>query len=877
MLNYEIFFIKHPEPMAIYDIETLKFLDVNEAAVAIYGYSKEELLCLTIADIRPQEDQPGLRSHLATAKPGAHDIGIWRHKLKSGKIIFAQVRTQDMTYDGRSARIISARDVTSLVEGELDKSTSLRLALDISQRLTETLEGLSDGFFTLDNHLAFTFVNREAEYIFKVSRTEILGKRLADAFPGVTGGFEAQYQHSLKTGEVVRFTEYFPPFDQWFEVYAHPTSGGLAVYFRDVTERQKKFDQLRLLEKAIAHVNDILIITTADSIDEPCGPLVVFANDAFTAHTGYSREEILNRTPRMLQGPDTERDRLDIIRKAIEDKQPCRTELINYTKSGEEIHLDMEIIPFADDSGGFTHWVSVQRDITHQKRAEEAQKLSDARFATITRAVNDVVREWDLATNELWWSEAMQSQFGFSQHQIESGFDWWKDHIHPEDQSRVQTKIEATLEGRSNRWEDEYRFARADGSYASVVDRGYIMRDPDGAGKRMISTMMDVTERRDMEIRLNHFQKLEALGQFTGGIAHDFNNLLTVIMGNAEILAENLPTDTDLHALASLSLAAAERGAELTNRLLAFGRRQPLQSKLVDVNEQIQEMVPLLKRALSENISLEILAQSEHCYSVIDAGQFENALLNLVINARDAMPDGGNLTIRTDTIWLDKDFDDTSDGHEGNFVMVSVQDNGSGMDSTTVSRAFEPFFTTKDVGEGTGLGLSMVHGFVRQSLGRVQLVATPKVGTKVIMYFPMVSSEEGIVPIKELNPCKQRGNEKILIVEDDDMVRTHVTSHLSKLGYTVIGANSGSSAMAVLQREDDIQLVFTDVVMPGEINGGKLAEKARALRPNVKVLITSGYIKHAAVTDAIEGREVSVLLKPYRLADLAQKIRSIFE
>ena len=431
---------------------------------------------------------------------------------------------------------------------------------------------------------------------------------MAEAYPHDKGrSFEEKYRQCLKTGEVVRFTDFYPsPLDKWFEIHAHPGPDGLAVYFRDVTDQRAKAEQLALLEQAVSHLNEILIITKAEPIDEPDGPLVVYVNDAFSQHTGYSREELIGMTPRMLQGPNTQRDRLDAMRKAMVAWQPHRTELINYTKSGAEIWLEFEIIPVADDTGFFTHWVSIQRDITERKRAEESQRLYQARFETIAKAVNDVVWEWDLGTDKLWWSEAMTTCFGHVPAEMDISISSWKDNIHPDDKERVVSKIYSVIEGSEENWEDEYRFGRADGTYATVVDRGYVMRHASGVGIRMIGTMMDVTERRDLDARLAHSQKLEALGRLAGRIAHDFNNLLTVIIGNSEILAERVAAETDLHALAELTFAAAARGAELTSRLLAFGRRQPLEPKVVDVGNLVQSLESLLKRTLSKSIDLQL-------------------------------------------------------------------------------------------------------------------------------------------------------------------------------------------------------------------------------------------------------------------------------
>lgn len=879
VLSNDTFFDKHPDPMWLYDRETLNFLAVNDAAVLNYGYSREEFLKLTIADIRPAEDVTALHETLSKEPRGLSEAKIWRHKVKSGRIIFVSIRSSDLGFDNKKVSMISARDVTSLIEGEFERAKLLTWQHKLAQRLTDTLENLSEGFVTLNKDLVFTFINREGEKLLNRKKSDLLGTALTTAYPDEQGKtFEAKYLQSLETGEVAQFTDYYPaPVNKWFEVRAYPASDGLAVHFRDVTQKRAKEGQLQVLEKAVSHLNDIIIITTAESIDEPEGPVVVFVNEAFSRHTGYSLEEILGKTPRMLQGPNTQRDRLDAMRRSMMSWQPHRTELINYTKSGEEIWLDIEIVPVADDTGHFTHWVSVQRDITERKRAAEAQRLDHARFETIAKAVNDVVWEWDLGTDGLWWSEALKTSFGHDPDQMDNSILSWKDNIHPDDKLRVVSKIELAIKGADENWEDEYRFTKADGSHAIVVDRGYVIRDDLGIGVRMIGTMMDITERRELDLRLSHSQKLEALGQLTGGIAHDFNNLLTVIIGNTEILTAQLAKEPDKHALAELSFAAAERGAELTNRLLAFGRRQPLEPKLVDVGLLVQSLKSLLVRTLPENIELNIISLCQSCFALLDIVQLETALLNLVINARDAMPNGGQLTVRTDNVWLDKEPGDLEGVPAGNFVMVSVQDSGFGMDAETADRAFEPFFTTKEVGAGSGLGLSIVHGFVRQSSGVVKILAAPGVDTQVMMYFPIVATEattqeytEKKEEVSNFNIC---GDEKILVVEDDDMVRNHVTSHLADLGYTVISTANGKEALEALQQDEDIKLLFTDVLMPGKLNGGQLARKARRLRLGIKILITSGHLSNPDVAKGISGEEVFFLHKPYRLADLAKQVR----
>jgi len=381
----------------------------------------------------------------------------------------------------------------------------------------------------------------------------------------------------------------------------------------------------------------------------------------------------------------------------------------------------------------------------------------------------------------------------------------------------------------------------------------------------------------EAEVQLRQSQKLEVVGQLTGGVAHDFNNLLTVILGNAELLSERLRDQDDLRRLAEMTMTAAERGSELTSRLLAFSRKQPLEPRVLDVGEQVcNSLEGLLRRTLPETIALHIERADNLWLAEIDPSQLESALLNVVLNARDAMPDGGQIGIRIENADLDGDFmPDDPDLQPGPYVLIAVTDTGQGMSEETLARVFEPFFTTKDVGRGSGLGLSMVYGFVKQSGGHVRIHSAPGQGATVTLCFP--KSQQGAAeakPAEALLPVSG-GNETILVVEDDDRVRQHVRATLTGLGYRVIEAEDGPKALDILKGRRDVDLLFTDIVLPGGMNGRVLAGAARALRSDLKVLFTSGYSEDTIVHHGRLDPEVELLGKPYRRSQLAAKLRKV--
>jgi PAS domain S-box-containing protein len=395
-------------------------------------------------------------------------------------------------------------------------------------------------------------------------------------------------------------------------------------------------------------------------------------------------------------------------------------------------------------------------------------------------------------------------------------------------------------------------------------------------GQRIFTGFIrDLTSRQKMEEELRQSQKMEAIGQLTGGLAHDFNNLLTVITGNLEMLEARL-VDVTQRELVKEAQDAAQDGAKLTGQLLAFGRRQPLNPKPADVGQLISNFADLLRRTLGEPIELRILVTGSAHLAVVDAPQLQNALLNLVINARDAMPHGGNLTIEISHVRLDADYAQMyPEIRTGRYVLIAVSDTGSGMSEEVRQRAFEPFFTTKPTGAGTGLGLSMVYGFVKQSGGNIQLYSELGRGTSVRIFLPLADAIQlSAKPASAADGAGMpRGSETILVVEDDARVRRVTTARLRSLGYQIIEAENGAAAMAVLSAHLEVAMIFTDVVMPGGMNGDELVEAALAVRPNIKVLFTSGYAEPAV---ARQGLGVGAWLKkPYTAAELAEKIREI--
>jgi signal transduction histidine kinase len=429
--------------------------------------------------------------------------------------------------------------------------------------------------------------------------------------------------------------------------------------------------------------------------------------------------------------------------------------------------------------------------------------------------------------------------------------------IHPDDLDRVVETVSAAVN--TGTYACEFRWQCADGTWRHLLDQGVLA--PAGEGEQEIfGVIMDATERRSLEEQLAQARKMEAVGQLTGGVAHDFNNLLTVVLGNVDMLTRRDEDPTKRSLRIDAVRQAAERGRDLTQQLLAFSRRQHLTPVTLDAAQLIRDFVPLLRQAVGEAVTLDLALADRPLPVHVDRTQLETALLNLAVNARDAMPDGGQLTITA------QQADDR--------VLLEVRDTGLGMTPRVRDHVFEPFFTTKEVGKGSGLGLSQVYGFVSQSHGEVAIDSAPGKGTAVRLLLPLSAerceAREERAVITEPAP----GTERILVVEDEATVRDLAVEMLRNLGYQIVTAGDAAEALEVLREDDGIDLLFSDVVMPGGSSGVGLAQSARALRPDLPILLTSGYVAEPAL---LNGADFPLVDKPYDVVGLSQLLRSLLD
>jgi PAS domain S-box-containing protein len=414
---------------------------------------------------------------------------------------------------------------------------------------------------------------------------------------------------------------------------------------------------------------------------------------------------------------------------------------------------------------------------------------------------------------------------------------------------------------------------RKDGKALELQLSAASLADSDGTTLGFVMVFVDMTDRNLIERQFHRAQRLESVGQLTGGMAHDFNNLLGVVIGNLELLTDDIDANHPLRPLVDAAVEASLRGAELNKSLLAFSRQQQLAPKVVEVNGVVEGMTKLLRRTLGEHIEIELHMSPELWPTMVDPAQLEAAILNLAVNARDAMPEGGRLTIETGNKTLDEGYvAQNPEARIGDYAMIAISDSGTGMPPDVIARAFEPFFTTKEVGKGTGLGLSMVYGFVKQSNGHIKIYSEIGRGTTIRLYLPRAAAAQATSVAPADTVQETRGNETVLVVEDNEGMRRVTVLELSRLGYATIEADSAASALSVIDSDARVDLLFSDVVMPGSMDGFALAREATRRRPGLRVLLTSGFTERAVRQVGKEGAPWRILSKPYRRHDLARML-----
>jgi PAS domain S-box-containing protein len=725
--------------------------------------------------------------------------------------------------------------------------------------------------------------NNAAEKIFGYAAGEIVGRHISMLFPPDRLSEEALILARISRGERVDAFETvrrrkdgsdFP-----VSVTISPIRDGAGAIIgaskivRDITERRDVEAALRKtgerLHQVIEASPSALVMTTATGSIE-------LVNQQTERMFGYSRPELLGQRVEMLV-PERFRAGHPELRRIFRTAPHSRAmgagrDLYGLRKDGSEFPIEVGLNPLEIDGNVLV--LSAIVDLTERERAEAKLRHSEERFRSIFNGVSEGIVLVDPQTTAVIEANtAGAGIYGFRPEEMVGRKIDGLAASDATDQPPAAVQIAKTVAARQPIIFD-WRGKRKDGRpfWAEVS----IQHMTISGDEVILATTRDVTEKRSLDEQLRQAQKMEAVGQLTGGIAHDFNNLLAIIQGNLEFLQEKTRGDADCEEMAGDALQAAKRGGVLTHQLLAFSRKQPLAPELVDLGVLIGDGVKLLRRTLGETIEIKEVVPSSLWKTKVDPNQLQNALLNLAVNARDAMPRGGKLIVEAANKVLDEGYAEVNiDAVPGPYVQITVADTGTGMSRELIDRVIEPFFTTKPVGKGSGLGLSMVYGFLKQSGGHLKIYSEPGQGTIVNLYLPKASEEDvSTEPFEDrMDHTPLEGDETILVVEDDDLVRKLAVRVLSGLGYHVLEAGDGIAALALLPEISHIDLLLTDVVLPRGLSGPDVAKMFLEARPATKVLYMSGYTRDVAINNGSLGDDAALLFKPFPKGELARKVR----
>jgi len=752
-----------------------------------------------------------------------------------------------------------------------------------SERLYRQLtEQAADAIFKFDRSGKIVTANPRAEQLTGRRRDEMTSAKLDDIFDGRDGERLISRIDTLSPGaslvleaRVRRCDGGVVPAE--ISIGRLDEGGGLAIA-RDVSERKRLEEAIRIRD--ISFSSSILPIAMADLEGR-----VSYANRAFLDLWGYAEEDdVLGLgISDFLEDPAGAAEIIGALRSKGRWNQEIRLK----RRDGGVMDVQVASNMVFDDDGRPICMIGSFKDVTEQKRMLTALRRNEELLRAAAQAAQIGIYDHDHRSDVIYWSPEQRANYGVAPDEVIT-LDFFVSHVHPDDRERIAAAVRHAHDPASDgRFNVEHRIIRRDGSIRSLITRGRTFFEGEGGSRhpvRTVGAVVDITERERareeraaLELQLAQSQKMEAVGQLTGGVAHDFNNLLGVISGNLELLGEAFEDREDLRELLQTALRATDRGVTLTRSLLAFARKQPLEPRTIDINGLMREMGELLRRTVPENIEFRLVGGAGIWPCEADPGQLQNVLLNLVVNAQDAMPNGGRLTIETGNARLDDDYAAAhAEVTPGQYVMLAVSDTGKGIPPELLTRVFEPFFTTKDVGKGTGLGLSMVYGFVKQSRGHVKIYSEVGQGTTVRVYLPRAAetADQAAAPAAPRD-LSGRG-ETILMVEDDPDMRTLARALLHSLGYEVLDAEGAEEALRLLGSQR-ISLLLTDVVLRGDLNGPQLAEKALRLSPGLRVLYMSGYTENAILHQGRLDPGVHLLQKPFRKRDLAAKVRAALE
>ncbi len=743
------------------------------------------------------------------------------------------------------------------------------------------------GICVFDLDFRFHFVNDYLAEINGVPVVDHISRTIYEAIPDVAEHIEVQLRQVIQTGKPIVGGEVeaeTPAYPGEKRIFQHnftairdedDTIIGLTCIVHDITEKRRAEDDLRKSERQIRTITDSLpvLITYMDKDRR-----LQYVNKTAEDWYGFPTSEVVGKTVASLLGEEVHGRLEPYINKAVAGEHVTFEETIRYPDHKTR-NVQISFVPDIAEEGELGGYFGLVVDLTAYKRAEAALSVAQSYLSSAIESIPEGFILYDQDDKFVMCNDAFKAFYPQITDTLVPG-------VSLEDLARVAFERGAITTAAEN-VEDWVKLRlmqqkTGHGSFEQELRDGrwLLCGVRKTAGGYTVGIHTDITEIKQTGEDLRQAQKMEAIGQLTGGVAHDFNNLLAVIMGNLELLQARTEPDGKIATFAARAAAAAQRGADLTSRLLAFSRKQPLQPVSISIQQLVESMHELLARTLGETIEVELVVGADLWQCKVDPGQLENAILNLSINARDAMPLGGRLTIRISNTRIDDGFADSLENVKpGEYVHLAIGDTGTGMSAEVIEQAFEPFFTTKEVGKGSGLGLSMIYGFVKQSDGHLNIQSEPGVGTTVDLYLPRSATATGALKTKNMRVAVDTAarGESVMVIEDDADVRAVTVSFLDELGYDVSEAGTGEAALEQFRRNGKVDLLVADVILPGGMDGRELADKASSLLPGLKVLYISGYTKDAMIHYGRLDDDVQLLVKPFTKADLAAKARQLLD
>ena len=857
-----------PVPIIVLD-RNITVLVWNAAAEKTFGYQRDEVLGKPLPTVSPRSRaETQYFTDRVFAGETLQDLHVERFR-RDGVVL-------DLLLSAGPLRDKDGEVVASIAAiVDITERKRIQDALDQTQtRFRELADSIADVFVAVDHDLRFTYWNRSAQLAIDVPAEDALGRHIGELFPvPETQQVEQAFRDVLATGNPTSFSSsaVIEGREITYEFHVYPFSEGLSVFARDIGPVRQSCINLRR-QRSLAQT----LIDTARAV-----VLVLDPNCRIVSYNSYL-ERLTGRPLSQTRGKDwcdtfipaeNRAEIRQVFAEAVEGRKPANSNDI-LCADGSVRHVEWTDAPLHDESGQLTALLAIGLDVTDRANAEQALRLSESRFRSIFESAGVGISISDADRRFLAVNPAFAQMVGYSQSDLIGKS---ADYItHPDDRAAANERFSLMESNKVGSYFAEKRFVHRDGH--AVWVRLNVTRITEGrTGERAIDVVEDITEIKQIEEQFRQAQKMEAVGRLAGGVAHDFRNQLTVIKGYAEMLHDAACLDGPARSSVDEILRAVDRSSSLSRQLLSFSRKQVLHPQVIDPTKLIASLSDSLASMVGEDIYLVVLPAGRGAKVRVDPEQLEQALINLVANARDAIHGNGKVKIEIEQFKIDEPFmEGVATVQPGRYVTITVRDDGMGMDNETLSHVFEPFFTTKPTGEGTGLGLSMVYGFVRQSGGTITVRSAPGRGSVFRIYLPRAEGPVDPQPQAPVAAQLPRGTETILLVEDEQPVRKVVSASLRQQGYTVVEAHNARQATEQMRQHISIDLVITDMVMPG-ISGLALAETLRQSKPNLPILYISGYAQEGLIRRGLSGPFEEFLPKPIGAGQLAQTVRRILD